>query len=341
MIFARRSCARSGFTLIELLVVIAIIAMLIALLLPAVQQAREAARRTECKNHLKQIGLALQTFHDAQGTLPHLWKYGPKATPTATCRSARSPMMLLLPYLEQSNVYDQLSIPSGARPKIATYVCPSDPPPVGTGPTYVSYGINGGDNNYAWAWMCPGTDPAHYYCVYFPRGKLEFNGIVDLAGMSCTVRKSGKAIRMADITDGTSNTIAFGERWGPVRNPLTGERVMSGITTTTWTDTYATHILLANNKLNNHDNYDFTVGINIWASYMASFRSGHVGGAQFAFMDGSVRFISESINGDAAPGWQYPEETAAPTRGEPNPNAAGRLFRALATRDEGEIHGEF
>lgn len=333
----------AGFTIIELLVVISIIAMLVALLLPAVQQAREAARRAECKNHLKQIALALHTFHDAQNALPNLWKFGPNPTVTGGCRPARSPLMLLLPHLEQTNAFEQLSVSTAVRPHMAVYRCPSDPPPIGAAVTYTSYGINGGDNNYAWAWMCPGTDPAHYYCVYFPRTRLAFNGIVDLAGMSCTVRSGGRTVRFADITDGLSNTIAFGERWGPVYNPSTGERVTSGVTAPNWMDTYATHIALANNKLNNHANYDFFAvpAVNIWASYMASFRSGHGQGAQFAFTDGSVRFVSENINADAGPGYQYPENTAAPTRGEINPNASGRLFRALATRDGEETNGEF
>ncbi|AMV16713.1 DUF1559 domain-containing protein [Planctomyces sp. SH-PL14] len=338
------SSRRCGFTLIELLVVIAIIAILVSLLLPAVQSAREAARAAQCKNNLKQIGLAMHNFHEARGALPHLWAHGPpNATNPAACKPARSPLMLLLPFLDQAAVYNQLEVPLAARPSIPVYLCPSDPKPSGAPSTYCSYGVNAGDTSYAWAWMCPGTDPTHYYCVYFPAGKMYFNGMIDVAGMNCGVRSGGITVRLNDIIDGTSNTIAYGERWGTVIEPATRRPVTSGVTGASWIDTYATFATLACNKLNTHDNYDFTVtpNINIWASYMTSFRSDHPGGAQFVMADGSVRFISENINGDAQSGYQYPEGTGAPTRDEVNPNAAGRMFRALATREGGERVAEF
>ena len=115
---------RSGFTLIELLVVIAIIAVLIALLLPAVQQAREAARRTQCKNNLKQIGLALHNYHDVYGVLPpaHVYDgradsnpFGNRCTPGGAAGSqaifARAPWtVLILPYLDQAPLYNQFNM---------------------------------------------------------------------------------------------------------------------------------------------------------------------------------------------------------------------------------------
>ena len=329
-----------GFTLIELLVVIAIIAMLVALLLPAVQSAREAARQSQCRNNLKQVGLAMHNFHETRGELPHLWKHGPS---NGTCNSARSPLMLLLPYLEQSATYDKIGAVAAAQlPSIPVYLCPSDPKLAGAPSTYCSYGVNAGDSAYAWGWMCDGATPTAYYCVYFPASKMYFNGIIDVAGTGCATRKGGLSVRLADIVDGTSNTIAFGERWGTVVDPATRRPVPAGtsITGPSWNDTYATFATLASNKLNTHDYYDF-ITVNIWSSYMNSFRSDHPGGAQFVFADGSVRFVSDGINGDASSGYQYPEGTAAPTRGEVNPNAAGRLFRSLATRSEKERVGEF
>ena len=115
--------ARSGFTLIELLVVIAIIAVLIALLLPAVQQAREAARRSQCKNNLKQIGLAIQNFHDVKGTLPSS-RMGPQHA---------SWFVQILPYIDQVALYKQWSLnntyylqPATARTtSVPMFHCPS------------------------------------------------------------------------------------------------------------------------------------------------------------------------------------------------------------------------
>ena len=98
---------RYGFTLVELLVVIAIISLLVSLLLPAVQQAREAARRAQCKNNLKQIGIALHNYHDTAGMFP-LYNIGQTTTGDETSRTGRiSGLVMLLPYLEQGNIYDQ------------------------------------------------------------------------------------------------------------------------------------------------------------------------------------------------------------------------------------------
>ena len=146
------SSLRRGFTLIELLVVIAIIAILIALLLPAVQQAREAARRTQCKNNLKQIGLALHNYHDTHNQFPascvNPGSYLANAggfVPAGMIRN-HTGYLFLLPMLEQSNLYNQInfSLPTGkadwngvggggeqavlAKVKIPAFECPSDPP---------------------------------------------------------------------------------------------------------------------------------------------------------------------------------------------------------------------
>src|SRR6185295_14145604 len=118
-----RSRIRPGFTLIELLVVIAIIAILIALLLPAVQQAREAARRGQCRNNLKQIGLAIQNFHEVKGTLPSS-RLGPQHA---------SWFVQILPYIDQATLYKQWNLnetyylqPAAARTtSVPMFYCPS------------------------------------------------------------------------------------------------------------------------------------------------------------------------------------------------------------------------
>lgn len=320
---------RAGFTIIELLVVISIIAILMALLLPAVQQARESARKTQCKNNLKQIALAAHNFHDTFGMLPHLWKSSPTT-------AARHPFAMLLPFLEQAD-FDKN--PDIRTKSIATYLCPSDPKLDGAGSSYCSYAINVGDNNYPWAWRCDASDPTSYYCSYFPANKMSFNGLFD--PVDAPVRRNGgQVIRFRDITDGLSNTLMVGEKWGQIYNPDTGERVTSGVQASDWINSYATPMIAtAFNKLNNNLAPGSSISINF--CYWSSFRSDHTGGAMFAFADGSVRFLSEAIDADAEPRYQYPEGTAAPSRGPQNPHPAGRIFRALATRAEGELIGEF
>jgi len=204
---------RRGFTLIELLVVIAIIGVLVALLLPAVQSAREAARRAQCSNNMKQIGLALHNYESAQGSFP--WSQGTTATQYPKANNGQMPwnggngdewtnfsaLALMLPFMEQQPIYNAINFSFGANwytlpgsddpvqltaisAGIATFLCPSDAG-VGRNNYMVS---NGG--NYDW-WsrgQCAGaiTRPQ-------PGGVLNIG-------------------RIAAVVDGTSNTIAFSER---------------------------------------------------------------------------------------------------------------------------------
>lgn len=189
----RRS--KDGFTLIELLVVIAIIAILIALLLPAVQQAREAARRSQCKNHLKQLGLALHNYHDTHGTFPGNEVGCIIRNGSRNCWEGWSGLAMLLPFMDQAPLYNTLDFNTywdvagnnrnGIRTPISTFTCPSDPyhgrkPATSSGPT--SYCLSAGP---AASWHIGSNPPGPFS------------------------RES--SVRIAEILDGTSNTILASE----------------------------------------------------------------------------------------------------------------------------------
>ena len=195
---------RSGFTLIELLVVIAIIAVLIALLLPAVQSAREAARRIQCVNNMKQLGLALHNYNDSYGSFPigrsvFLQPY------TATTPYPYSPFAMLLPFIEQSPMYASINFnlprlsqdgnTTSSATAIASFLCPSDSQQTPVGEAGTNYRFSEGTTIcYAWG---PVTDPTGYNAaIPAPDGPFFDNTAVTLAG----------------ITDGTSNTAAIAEK---------------------------------------------------------------------------------------------------------------------------------
>ncbi len=209
---ARRRSA--GFTLIELLVVIAIIAVLIALLLPAVQAAREAARRAQCVNNLKQLGLSLQNYHSTHSVFPETYAtYDASNGQGGGNWQQFSPQTFLLPYLEQNQIYNALnfnlvcegSAASGAasqwtgiQARINSFLCPSSPLPSGPGTPHG--GINGnqytGNNYFA-------SIGSALYPFNSPGNGADPNGPFG--------DDSTAPVGIRDVTDGTSNTIAFGE----------------------------------------------------------------------------------------------------------------------------------
>jgi len=289
-----------GFTLIELLVVIAIIAILIALLLPAVQQAREAARRTQCKNNLKQLGLAMHNYHDTYSSLPIADVDG---TSTPVSAHAR-----LLPYIEQSNLYSKVdfNVPYdhanntiARNTELPAFRCPSDP-------TRLPASI-GGRNNYYW-------NAGNVVVMYASgaAGQPATNGVVF----------HNRKIRFNDITDGLSNSAAMAEKLtGDGNNGISSPKI-----DTYRPGTYPNNADEATQQCNATDvtNLSLQGYSNVGGPWLQQYHSTnqynhilqpngrscmfppgriattansqHVGGVQLLLCDGSVRFISENLD---------------------------------------------
>ena len=312
--------ARTGFTLIELLVVIAIIAVLIALLLPAVQQAREAARRSQCLNNLKQMGLAMHNYHDTHRTFPPGWIGVDPASgrPLVQGHSGFGWGTMILPYLEQNNLYDRFhfnqsiidaaigsptnhSLISSVLP---AFLCPSDP----LSTAWEMEPEGGGDPI---AMLAPSNYVGlfgHQYVGPLPSGEThrDLHACEELApGQQCVgdgILFHNSRVTIGQISDGTSSTIMIGERAShPHRDeppfPSTWTGIIPGGEET------LERLVGSTDHPPNHGHH------------AEDFSSPHTGGAHFVLSDGHAKFISESIDTG--------------------------VFQALGTRSGGEVVSDF
>jgi prepilin-type N-terminal cleavage/methylation domain-containing protein len=307
--------SRHGFTLIELLVVIAIIAVLIALLLPAVQQAREAARRTQCKNNLKQLGLALHNYHDTYNSFPASgyavgvggYDYmNNSSTPVIPHQSNTSGFVMLLPYFDQGPMYNQWNFNNAASESyvyglysastvlgnpsvnatismtpLAVVTCPSD-----NGGAYyqgadqyysISPTITGGyRTNYDFSANYEEYYYDHYYQALAPSQRPLFG---------CDSKSN-----LRDVKDGTSNTVAMIEQCREKYNGALGG----------WS--YRCHVNIGIDlswvPINRWD-YPPLSGNNVLVGRLGQWATAgslHTGGCQVVLADGAVRFLSENID---------------------------------------------
>jgi prepilin-type N-terminal cleavage/methylation domain-containing protein/prepilin-type processing-associated H-X9-DG protein len=312
----RPAVGRHAFTLIELLVVIAIIAILIGLLLPAVQKIREAANRMKCTNHLKQIGLALHNYQDANGQLPPGAQENVLPSPNPPGNTTQfilgtTWLVFILPQIEQDNLYRQYDFTRAyndatgvnfnvGNTKVPTYQCPSGPNLLSGNGSEVFGGKTNASTHY-YGVMGPSSraDPSlntigattYSYRV----GSSTSNGAWAWNGMLTQYRDSPGSIstnytvRLTDATDGLSNTLMVGEnsRSLPSTNPATLNHYRSWVRGNNGGSGTTKNVTFPINSTfyNGTDNFN-DIG----------FGSNHSGGCNFGLGDGSVRFIKQSID---------------------------------------------
>lgn len=260
---------KRGFTLIELLVVIAIIAILVALLLPAVQQAREAARRTQCKNNLKQFGIALHNYHDTYRALP------PGIINVAGANGAGW-ACLTLPMMDQNPIYTQFAFEEANVSDTTT----------GTNGTQLTSQIDISNHR------CPSSPDTSHMGGGFGNAITNYVGCygADALGSASTTDGGGiftanSSLRLRDIKDGTANTVFVGETTGDDDGVSEGH---------VWVGERIDYALGGGALAPNTD----PDGVHANADD-ANFRSRHEGGIQVCMADGAVRFVSNSIPSNA------------------------------------------
>ena len=329
----RRYGRNQGFTLVELLVVIAIIGILVALLLPAVQAAREAARRMSCSNNLKQLALATHLIHDKDKKLPYgalrsqaapfPYPAGEQLSPTGAPRRCGL-MHQLLPFIEQNNLYDRWDQfvfnnndrdpPSAARfsgnhfmrQTVSTLVCPSNP--MGGSLHNKSFDPNSTSNGQYFLTHYYGAAGRRGYnrgptgrpSLYNPLAPLVADANVSPGGSADGVFNQNQRFGFGEIVDGTSNTLLLGERkyFDPIHDALGNSKIQDW--GWVWFGASADCFLGTSTPINWMLPVNFTgpcgSNLQLCEDRYNAYGSMHPGGAQFALSDGSVRFIAQTIS---------------------------------------------
>ncbi len=386
-ISGRRSVDRAlrsagGFTLIELLVVIAIIAVLISLLLPAVQSAREAARRAQCVNNLKQLGLALANYEAAQGRYPYGMareNTGPNSFNPYGYYVGSSIFVRLLPYLEQQVlasayntsltnwVADNSTV--GAT-GLSVLWCPSDGLISGLQLQYPGWGWDGSTQILTYTSYAGNmgnfckvpinvTSPSQHMAVlsqadglFFYLGYPSINPVVSPDPIAPQNPGGIRPATLASVTDGLSNTLAFGEKahgkfsqvpdvYGSIDFQYNGAWVSGNFGDTLFSTIFPMNpFSRISDDPNPNGDYFYSYD-NQEDDFSVAASSFHPGGCNFAFADGSVRFLKDSINT-----WPYNPATGKPTNVSYDPASClfsvqptQGVYQALATRARGEIVG--
>jgi len=338
---------RRGFTLIELLVVIAIIAVLVAILLPAVQQAREAARRTQCQNNLKQFGIAFHSYNETYGMFPgNMFRVGQDDLGTEGTHGSWSWGAMILPFVDQGALYNKLEVGNkhlhqqvanatllaAMQSPISIFRCPSDNAPDTNNQLMLPNGT--ADNADCTGANCRALATANYVGANNSNQLKRWNP----NGMFGWVNPSGSndnmvlRRRMKDVLDGSSNVIAVGERCWTLGIPSGGTLA-----------TRAGVIFGNNGNSDSHSRqglvYTSAAGrypINCVATECErGFSSRHVGGANFVMVDGAVRFINQNID-------LKQDADASSLGATPQPSAsADSTYERLIGVDDGGPVGDF